>query len=110
MGRLRFVKACNLLQRACRLVCTTGRQATPAMPLRDPSVSTLFGYMDTSAGVSVTEWTALNYSAFWAANKIYGEAVASLPAAAHDRKLDDGSKKEVTDHPARDRRGGGPQR
>jgi phage portal protein BeeE len=67
------------------------------MPLRDPSVSTLFGYMDTASGVSVTEWTAMNYSAFWAANKVFGEALGILPLRLMKKK-DGGSREEVTDH------------
>jgi hypothetical protein len=53
--------------------------------------------MDTASGVSVTEWTAMNYSAFWAANKVFGEALGILPLRLMKKK-DGGSTEEVTDH------------
>ncbi len=68
------------------------------LPLRDPSITTIFGYQDTASGIAVTEWTAMNYSAFWAANRVIGEAVACLPLGLY-KKLDNGAKKQITDHP-----------
>lgn len=64
----------------------TRAQRLGAMPLRDPSVSTLFGYMDTRTGVAVTEWTALTYSAVWAATRILAESESTLPLLLYQRQ------------------------
>lgn len=72
-------------------------QKLGSMPLRDPSVSTLFGYMDTTSGVSVTEWTALNCSAVWAAIRLISESCASLPLQAF-RRGTLGTRDKADDH------------
>ena len=48
-------------------------------PAKDPALAALFGYNPSTAGVSVTERTALNYSAVWAAVNVIAGDLSSLP-------------------------------
>src|SRR5262252_2028190 len=66
--------------------------------LRDPSVTHYFGRGPTASGATVDEWTALNYSAWWAATQIISNAVASLPFELF-RRLPEGGKEVYRAHP-----------
>ena len=81
-----------------RLVDSVRSFLTGPMYLRDPAAVTIFGYGPTSSGANVTEWTALNYSAWWAATQIISNAVASLPLQLF-RRLPDGGKEVFRTHP-----------
>ncbi len=52
----------------------------------------------TSAGVRVTEETAMRHTAVYAAVKLLAETLASLPLSVY-RRLPDGGKKALTEHP-----------
>jgi len=67
--------------------------------LRDPRLNDLFGSGSVSdAGVSVTPWSALNYSAVYAAVRIISEAVSSLPLHLYER-LPNGGKQRSSGTP-----------
>lgn len=53
------------------------------IPLRDPALVALFGDQPSEAGVDVTEMTALNCSAVWAAVNVISQTVASLPVLTY---------------------------
>lgn len=59
----------------------------------------LFGGGETNAGVAVSEWTAMNYSAYWACVRIISENVGQLPLHFY-RKTPQDSRDRITDHPA----------
>jgi HK97 family phage portal protein len=63
---------------------------------RDPAAATLFGATPTTTGVVVSEWTALNFSAVWAAVNCISSAVATLPLH-HYRRLANGGKERYFD-------------
>lgn len=65
---------------------------------RDPLAASVFGYGPTSSGATVTEWTALNYSAWWSATQIIANAVSSLPLQLF-RRLPNGGKEVFRTHP-----------
>ena len=46
---------------------------------RDPALSAFFGANESESGVVVTEDTALQCSAVWAATRVISEGVAALP-------------------------------
>jgi len=67
--------------------------------LRDPRLNEIFGSSSVAdAGVSVTPWTALNYSAVFAAVRIISEAVSSLPLHLYER-LPNGGKRRASGTP-----------
>ena len=66
--------------------------------LNDPILNRLFGGTPVTSGVSVTEDTALNYSAVWAAVNLISGALSSLPLILY-RRLPNGGKERYTDHP-----------
>lgn len=67
--------------------------------LKDPRLSDLFGASAASdAGPAVTPWTALNYSAVYAAVKIISESIGSLPLHLYER-LPGGGKRKAPEHP-----------
>lgn len=53
----------------------------------------------TTAGVRVDEDVALNYSACWAATRLYAETTASLPLWIYERLRDRKGKQSADDHP-----------
>jgi HK97 family phage portal protein len=65
--------------------------------LRDPELVRLFGGGSTSAGVTVNEYTALNYSAVWAAVNLIASQIASLPLILYKR-LPNGGKERFSSH------------
>lgn len=65
---------------------------------RDPALAELLGGDSNSSGVMVTPTTAMRSSAVYACVRVLSETLASLPLKMF-RKLQDGSKEEVTDHP-----------
>jgi HK97 family phage portal protein len=68
-------------------------------PLRDPALVRYFdGGGSTSAGVSVSEVSALNYAAVWQAVSLIAGDVGSLPLPLYKRTKD-GGKERFTDHP-----------
>lgn len=66
--------------------------------LRDPRLNDLFGSSSSDAGVSVTPWTAMNYSAVYAAVRIISESIASLPLHLYERSPG-GGKQRASAHP-----------
>jgi HK97 family phage portal protein len=67
-------------------------------PSKDPELARYFGYTPVASGVSVTETTALNYSAYWAGVRRISSDVASLPLDLFKRVGDSGRTK-FRDHP-----------
>lgn len=65
---------------------------------RDPGLFDLFNFPRIHSGVTVTEDTALNFSAVWCAVRAISEAVASLPLIVY-RRMPGGGKQRDTDHP-----------
>lgn len=64
------------------------------------SLAAIFGAgADSYAGPMVTEATAMNYSAVYAAVRIISESVAMLPLFTY-RTLADGGREKATNHPA----------
>src|SRR5882724_4926384 len=70
----------------------------PKLSSRDPALVKYFGPGPTSSGASVTEYTAMNLSAVWAAVQIISSAVASLPLLVY-RRLPNGGKERFGNHP-----------
>jgi len=54
---------------------------------------------ESSAGVNVSQESALKYTPFWAATRIISGTIASLPFLVYSRNEKDGSKKRVNNHP-----------
>jgi HK97 family phage portal protein len=68
-------------------------------PLRDPALAKYFdGGGATSAGVAVSEQTALNYAAVWQAVSLIAGDVGSLPLPLYKR-LKTGGKERYPEHP-----------
>lgn len=67
-------------------------------PAKDPALAALFGHSPSTAGVSVTERTALNYSAVWAAVNVIAGDLSSLPLPLYKRRAD-GGRERATGHP-----------
>lgn len=63
-----------------------GRPATRAKTYMDPALTSLFGGAVSSAGVSVDEISALNFSPVWQAVRIISETVATLPIHVYRRE------------------------
>ena len=73
----------------------------PPIWTRDPALTHYLGYGPTTSGSNVTEYTALNYSAWWAAVQIIANAVAGLPLFLY-RRVSGGepdAKEKFTSHP-----------
>jgi HK97 family phage portal protein len=66
---------------------------------RDPATALWFGGGPTTSGATVSEWTALNYSAWWAATQIIANAVSSLPLQLFRRLPNDQGKEPFRRHP-----------
>jgi HK97 family phage portal protein len=64
----------------------------------DPALARLFGSGPVASGVSVTESTALMFSAWWQAVRVISQDVASLPLILY-RRLPDGGKERYVGHP-----------
>lgn len=63
-----------------RVVALSLRSFTsPPLTTSDPALYGYLGYGRTTSGTTVNEYTALNYSAWWAAVQIIANGVASLP-------------------------------
>ena len=69
---------------------------TGPLTSRSPELARLMGGAPSSTGIGVSEWTALNYSAFWAGVSIIAGDVASLPLD-HMRRIKGGGKEHYTD-------------
>jgi len=59
----------------------------------------IFGEAPSSSGVSVTEQSALKFSAVWACIRILSEGLASLPLEVYERTAD--GRKSASAHPVR---------
>ena len=68
-----------------------------AWSFRDPALSSFFGGSESEAGVVVTEDTALQSSAVWAATRVISEGVASLPLVLYRRSGE--GRVRASDHP-----------
>jgi len=68
-----------------------------AWSFRDPALSSFFGGSESEAGVIVTEDTALQSSAVWAATRVISEGVASLPLVLYRRSGE--GRVRASDHP-----------
>lgn len=64
----------------------------------DPALKSIFGAAPVAAGVSVTENTAFNYSAVWAAVALIAGSIGSLPLPLY-RRLPEGGKERASSHP-----------
>jgi HK97 family phage portal protein len=62
---------------------------------KDPALARLFDGPPAASGVAVNEWTALNYSAVWAAVSLISSTVGSLPLKLYKR-LPNGGKEPYT--------------
>src|SRR5215468_7216719 len=62
----------------------------------DPALAAIFGSRASTAGVNVSQWTALNYSAVFAAVNCIAGAIASLPLFLYER-LPNGGKDHALD-------------
>ncbi len=67
------------------------------LSLKDPELAKYFSGGQTSTGVSVSEYTALNYSAVWSAVNLIAGDVASLPLVLYRRK--ENGKERYDSHP-----------
>ena len=56
----------------------------------------MLGQPNTDAGIAVTEDTALNYSAVWAALRVISETVAGLPCFAYEKEGDGKRRAEAS--------------
>jgi HK97 family phage portal protein len=81
----------NMIQRALRWLEVRSSPANPDKWLLD------LGQKEASAGVSVTEFTALECATVYACIRVLAESVAALPLHLY-RRLDRG-KERATDHP-----------
>jgi HK97 family phage portal protein len=64
---------------------------------RDPAIARMFGSTTVHAGVSVSEHTAMNLSAVWAAVNLISSDVASVPLKLYRREK--GGKSPMENHP-----------
>lgn len=77
------------------------RQLSSSTP-RNPAqwmIDWFNGGSDTAAGISVSQRSALTYSAVWAATRIHTDGVASLPCVLFRRRREREGKDKATDHP-----------
>jgi HK97 family phage portal protein len=80
-----------------RIFASSSRTSGPFFA-RDPALATLFGFVPSAAGINVDEFTALNYSAVWAATRIISDPLAFLPLVLYERE-GKGAKRPAVDHP-----------
>jgi len=59
----------------------------------------LDGYQTNTAGITITDETALKHSAYWRAVNLLSSQIASFPIGLF-RRLPNGDTEEITDHPA----------
>ena len=64
---------------------------------KSPEIARLWAGQSVSSGISVSEETALNYSAVWAAVSLISDDIASLPLMLY-RRLPTGGKDRYEDH------------
>jgi HK97 family phage portal protein len=62
------------------------------LSIKDPEIRKYFDGGTTSTGVSVSEYTALNYSAVWAAVRLISNTVATLPLDLYRRDAESSLK------------------
>src|SRR4030095_5680487 len=67
-------------------------------PSKDPALARYFGYTPSASGISVSEWTALNYSAYWAGGRRISSDVWALPLELY-RRIGDAGRAKYRDHP-----------
>jgi HK97 family phage portal protein len=79
-----------------RLFAEAPRQSG-SYPPSGAYLASLFNWQETKAGVEVNEWTALNYSAVWAAVSVISRTLAMLSPMALYRPAGRG-KRQITDH------------
>src|SRR5499426_2721104 len=63
----------------------------------NPAILDFFGIKPVSSGISVTEDTALNYSAVWACVNLIAGTLGSVPLCLY-RKLKNEGKERMTDN------------
>lgn len=73
------------------------KRAHPSVP-DNATIGLLAGGTEAASGVSVTEDTALNFTAVYTCVRILAETVASLPLPVY-RRLSGGGKERAIDHP-----------
>jgi HK97 family phage portal protein len=80
----------TIIERVMNFVSGRGstRAASTQQSWRDPALTLYFGGVTSNAGVSVSEETACNYSAFWQAVRLISETIASLPIHVYRRRGD----------------------
>jgi HK97 family phage portal protein len=71
------------------------------MPPSNPALAAMLSGGDTSAGVSINEWSALNYSAIWAAVNLLSSSMGMM-APTLMRRTGPHSKVHACDHPVYD--------
>jgi HK97 family phage portal protein len=71
------------------------------MPPTNPALAAILSGGDTSAGVSINEWSALNYSAIWAAVNLLSSSMAMMTPTLM-RRTGPHSKVHACDHPVYD--------
>jgi HK97 family phage portal protein len=76
------------------------RSTGPFRP-SDPALATFFGFVPSAAGVNVDEYSALNYTAVWAATRMISEAIASVPLMLFEHESGNRTR-AATDHSAYD--------
>ena len=76
------------------------RRAETFNPLhpKDPGLTALFNFRDSSSGISVTDDIALAYSAIFACIKVLSETLASIPLPMF-RRLPNGGRERAPQHP-----------
>lgn len=83
---------------AARLISDIRSYWSGPITSNSPEIARLWASPPTSTGVAVTEQTALNYSAVWAAVSLISSQVASLPLILYKR-LPNGGKDRMARHP-----------
>jgi HK97 family phage portal protein len=81
-----------------RMVGAEKRFSVLENPAKDPALANLFGSNPATSGVSVSERTALNYSAVWAAVTVIAGDLSSVPLPLYRRRKD-GGRERATAHP-----------
>src|SRR5262245_66635404 len=68
---------------------------SPPLLTSDPALLGYLGRGPTSSGANVTEYTALNFSAYWRGVNLIADSVGSLPLFLY-RRLPEGGKERFT--------------
>ncbi len=96
MSRLEVVRP-RTQTRLERLWDTVRSYTLGPLSLKDPEIRKYFQGRETSTGIAVNEYSALNYSAVWSAVKLISSDVAGLPLVLYQRNGE--RKKRFESHP-----------